>query len=139
MALGASLGRVRPLFAVLTLLLLGACDTQADAPSESSGSPSVSGSTACAEVRAGVDAFNQGDLAKTVEHFQRAVPLAAAEARADDSEAARLLVEAVTYYAELAPDDYPESARSSSEFAKYKQITLSQCVPAVVQSPGTQV
>ncbi len=49
----------------------------------------------------------------------------------------------MTYYAELAPGDYPRSAISSGEFAKYKAITLGQCVPlgtpleeAPTKSPG---
>ena len=34
------------------------------------------------------------------------------------------------YYADLAPDDYPDAARGSVEFLKYKAITLGQCYSA---------
>lgn len=101
-------------------------------PSAPESSPSVqpdaSATKACAEVRAGIDAFNSGDFETTVEHFRLAVPLARTQARSDPSPSADDLVAAVTYYAELAPADYPESAHSSSEFAQNKEITLGQCV-----------
>ena len=90
--------------------------------------PDASATKACAEVRAGVDAFNTSDFRATVAHFRLALPLAKAQALTDSSDAADDLVEAVSYYAELAPEDYPESARSSEDFAKYKTITLGQCV-----------
>ena len=93
-------------------------------------------SEACAEVRTGIAAFNDGDFDATVEHFEAAVPLA--EAQDDGSAKAADLVEAVRYYAELAADRYPEAARSSPQFAKYKAITLGQCMPvgSEPESPG---
>ena len=97
-------------------------------------------SEACDEVRAGIDAFNEGDFEGTVEHFEAAVPLA--EARDDGSQAAGDLVDAVHYYADLAPGDYSEAAASSPDFLKYKNITLGQCRPAGSndpESPGTDV
>lgn len=90
--------------------------------------PDMSATPACAEVRAGIDDFNQGEFAGTVMHFRLALPLAEQQARSRPSRSARDLVDAVTYYAELAPEDYPQSAGSSMEFAKYKAITLGQCV-----------
>ncbi len=104
-----------------------------------------SGSPACAEVRDGIRAFNAGDYPETVAHFRAALPIARAEADTDPSSRADDLLEAVQYYADLAPEDYPEAARSSAEFAKYKAITLGQCVPAPLSelpggdptSPGT--
>ncbi|MEO7236201.1 MAG: hypothetical protein ABIW80_12615, partial [Lapillicoccus sp.] len=68
-------------------------------------------SEACEEVRTGIGAFNEGDYEGTVTHFEAAVPFA--EDRDDGSQDAGDLVDAVHYYAELAPADYPEAARSS--------------------------
>lgn len=76
----------------------------------------------------GINAFNAGDFSITVDQFRKALPLAKAQVEADPSEAAADLYEAVSYYAELAPEDYPQSAASSPEFSKYKAITLGQCV-----------
>lgn len=90
-------------------------------------------SQACEEVRTGIEAFNVGDYDGTVEHFEDAVPLA--EAQDDGSTAARQLVEAVSYYATLDAEAYPEAARSSPEFAKYKAITLGQCMPVDLGVP----
>ena len=131
---------------VLAALASG-CTGTAD-PSSSDEAPSatptdegtaVVDSEACDEVRAGIDAFNQGDFEGTVEHFEAAVPLA--EDRDDGSQAAGDLVDAVHYYADLAPADYSEAARSSPDFARNKAITLGQCSPAGYEgeSPGTAV
>lgn len=90
--------------------------------------PDAGDSKACSAVRAGINAFNAGDFSITVDQFRKALPLAEAQAEANPSKAADDLVEAVTYYAELAPQDYPKSAASSPEFLKYKTITLGQCV-----------
>ncbi len=90
--------------------------------------PEVSETKACSAVRAGINAFNAGDFSITVDEFRRALPLARAQAEDNPSKAADDLVEAITYYAELAPEDYPQSAVSSPEFLKYKAITLGQCV-----------
>jgi hypothetical protein len=96
-------------------------------------------SEACEEVRTGIEAFNLGDYEGTVEHFVAAVPLA--EGQDDGSATARDLVEAVRYYAGLAAEDYREAARTSAEFAKYKAITLGQCMPVdgETESPGTDI
>jgi len=98
-------------------------------------------SAACEEVRTGIDAFNLGDYDGTVEHFEAAVPLA--EKQDDGSTKAGQLLEAVRYYAALDAEAYPEAARSSPEFAKYKAITLGQCMPVdrgvPEESPGTDV
>ena len=93
-------------------------------------------SEACEEVRTGIAAFNEGDYDGTVEHFEAALPLA--EARDDGSEMAGDLVEAVRYYAELEAEEYPEAARSSPEFAKYKAITLGQCMPVGEEAPESR-
>jgi hypothetical protein len=138
---------MRTLTVVLLLVLAGACSTgtstdkQATSRPSGAASPSAgpsdgSSSDACSEVRAGIDAFNQGDFDSTVSHFRKAVPLAEAAAARTESPEADLLVKAVRYYADLAPSDYPASSRSSREFATYKAITLGQCEGAG-QEPST--
>lgn len=97
-------------------------------------------SEACEEVRTGIEAFNLGDYDGTVEHFEAALPLA--EEQDDGSTMADQLIEAVRYYAALDAEAYPEAARTSPEFAKYKAITLGQCLPVgseAPESPGTEV
>ena len=131
--------------------LAGGC-TGTDAPRSGEATPSatpsatstpevpVVDSPACDEVRAGIDAFNLGDFGSTVEHFEAAVPLA--EEQDDGSEEAGDLVEAVHYYAELEAKEYPQASRSSPQFAKYKAITLGQCVAAddgSTDDPGADV
>jgi hypothetical protein len=133
---------------VLVLVAFASGCTGTDAQRTSDETPSatptedattVVDSPACEEVRAGIDAFNLGDFEETVEHFELAVPLA--EEQDDGSETAGDLVDAVHYYADLAPADYPQAARSSQEFLKYKNITLGQCRPVGDESddPGTAV
>ncbi len=118
---------------MIGLALLAGCSGSSDSatPEASTGS---SKTDACDEVRAGIESFNASDYAMTVDHFRKAMPLAVDQAKRDDSSKAADLVEAVTYYAELDPDQYAEAAQSSKDFAKYKAITLGQCVP--VQQPG---
>lgn len=97
-------------------------------------------SEACDEVRAGIDAFNTGGYAETVEHFRAALPLA--EKQDDGSALASQLIEAVRYYAELEAGLYPDAARSSPQFAKYKAITLGQCLPVgggTPEPPGADI
>ncbi|PUA80361.1 hypothetical protein C7S10_14640 [Nocardioides currus] len=111
-----------------------------ETPAPTPGPGDVVDSEACDEVRQGIDAFNLGRYDETVEHFENAVPLA--EEQDDGSEAASQLVEAVRYYADLAAGLYPEAARTSPDFAKYKAITLGQCVPVdgeTSESPGVEV
>jgi hypothetical protein len=97
------------------------------------GTPEVAAGEGCAEVRAGIDAFNVGDYDETVERFEAAVPLV--EADADGTEASNQLVEAVRWYAELPAEDYLESSLTSSEFERYKAITLGQCIDALLEEP----
>lgn len=109
-------------------------------PSPRSGDTAVVDSEACDEVRAGIDAFNLGEFDETIEHFQVALPLA--EEQDDGSVPAGELIEAVRYYAELDADLYPDAARSSPEFAKYKAITLGQCVAGddvASETPGEEI
>ncbi len=142
---------MRLLLALVLVAGLGACSAEPESPGAEStrkATPSPSApepgapvqpdardSPACAEVRAGIDAFNTGDYQETVKHFRLAQPLSRSQARTAPSQGAEDLVEAVNYYARLAPEDYPESARSSVEFAKYKAITLGQCRPVGMPVP----
>jgi hypothetical protein len=89
-------------------------------------------------VRAGIDDFNTGDFDGTVGHFRAALPLARAQAAKDGSSSAQDLLAAVRYYADLAPKDYLRSAASSPGFAKYKAITLGQCVAVGTVPPDDQ-
>ncbi len=134
------------------LALLGACSGQdesqalgraaASAPSSSAPStPADPGqgpgkepadpadSTTCAAVNNGIGAFNRSDFKGTVALFEKAVPLAQARDAAIGDAASAGLLEAVRYYADLAPEDYLVAAAGSPEFEKYKQITLGQCKP----------
>lgn len=140
---------MRFLPALVLMLGLSACATDEKAPSaeptkqptstpSAPGTPNGSGplaaqpdasdTKACAEVRAGIDAFNARDYAGSIDRFRLAVPLARAQAQTTPSQGADDLVEAVKYYAGLAPDKYLESA-ASPEFLKYQVITLGQCMP----------
>lgn len=113
---------------MIGLALLAGCSggSSSESPAVAS-TPSAAG--ACDEVRAGIDAFNLGDYVETIDHFRKAIPLAVDQAKGDGSKKAADLVEAIKYYADLDPEAYPEAARSSADFAKYKGITLGQCVP----------
>ena len=140
---------------LVALLLLTGCGAGDDAALPGSGgetslgdpseTPDGGGSqddptvrTACDEVVAGIAEFNQGDFRGTVRRFEKAVPLAKSELEdAEDgaADAAADLLEAVQYYADLAPRDYPEASLTSTEFRRYKAITLGQCL-ADGQAPG---
>ena len=133
--------------AAAILLLAAGCANEAASPDDSTApptapSPSSSTSadpaaTACDKVIAGINDFNAGDFEGTVEHFRAAVPLA--EAENDGSQEATLLLMAVQYYADLAPEDYPEAARSSDDFARWKAVTLGQCTDGnPIQPPSEE-
>lgn len=81
----------------------------------------------CAEVRAGIAAFNDRDYTGTVEHFVKAKPFARRYADLSDEKVADDLLEAVEYYAALPPRRYREAFAESRQFLKYQQITLGQC------------
>ncbi len=153
-----SLGRMRRAALLLLLPALAACggpaadDEPAPGPSSSpSSSPSPDAddepdqpptgaaparTPACAAVRAGIDAFNEGEYDETVARFVEAVPLA--EEQLDGSDRADQLLEAVQWYAALPPEDYADAAVSSQEFQVYKAITLTQCDPVPdVAGPST--
>lgn len=132
------------------LLLTGCSSGESSGAAAQSGSPAPSRAPSsgasgdvsdrdavCRKVRAGVDAFNTGDLQSTVTDFKQAVPLAVRAQQSDPSPDSRLLLRAVRYYAALAPDAYPEAARSSLDFQRWKAVTLGLCVSGQDQlSPG---
>lgn len=108
---------------------LAACSPTNDPDATPTTSESDAEARTCAEVRTGIGLFNDGDFAGTVTHFRKAKIPAKAYADASDGAKADDLLEAVDYYSNLAPADYPEAARTSGDFAKYKAITLGQCMP----------
>ena len=81
----------------------------------------------CAEVRSGIDAFNEKNYTRTVDHFMKARPLAKRYAELSDDKKADDLLEAVDYYAHLPAEDYPRAFANSRRFLEYKRITLGQC------------
>ncbi len=115
--------------------VLAACGVAAACSlvSGETGAPPDPGEAACAEVRAGVDAFNAGDFEEAVARFRAAVPPAEERAERTPSARADLLLEAVEWYAALPPEDYPRASRRSEQFARYRAVTLAQCV---VGEPG---
>lgn len=136
---------MRTVVAAAAFVLLAACtggDGESDPPDAS---PSLSAAdavqTTCEEVRAGIDAFNRQDYLGTVEHFKKAKPSAKVYARVSEEPEADALLDAVEYYANLAPEKYPDAARGSENFARNKAITLKQCTSGepIDASPGTPV
>lgn len=99
------------------------------------GDPDAAVPGACRQVVLGIDAFNLGDYEETVRRFEQAVPLAREAVDDDPTTEAADLLEAVEYYAELAPGDYLEAAATSPDFARYKEITLGQCAAAGAGRP----
>ena len=130
--------------AVVLLLALAACSGGSDAP-EAPARSTLSADDAmratCREVRAGIDEFNRDDYAGTVEHFEKAKVPAKVYAKVNEEPEADALLDAVEYYANLSPADYPEAARSSENFARNKVITLEQCASddPIDATPGTPV
>lgn len=111
---------------VTLLLLLTACGPGSSDSKDEPTAAELQQKT-CAEVRLGIDAFNQQDYAGTVRHFEKAKKPAKTNAQVDPEPEADALLDAVEYYANLDPADYPEAARSSENFARNKAITLGQC------------
>lgn len=81
----------------------------------------------CDLVRRGVDAFNNGDVAETIERFQEAVPLAEELATQQPSADTERLRDAVDYYAGIPADEYVEANDSDPTFADYRDFTLVTC------------
>ena len=133
---------MRTWVAIALLLVLGACGRTDEKPAVS---PSLSADEAfqrtCQDVRDGIDEFNRHDYAGTVASFEKAEVPARVYARVSPEPDADALLDAVEYYANLAPDDYPEAARSSEHFARNKTITLNQCAAdePIDETPPTPV
>lgn len=120
---------MRTLLAAAALLAAGACASEAGSDGKDLSAAEAVQQT-CAEVLAGIDEFNRQDYSGTVEHFEKARPIARAYVEASSEPEARALLEAVTYYADLPPESYPQAARTSEHFARHKAVTLSQCAAA---------
>ncbi|MET0821451.1 MAG: hypothetical protein ABWY58_10830 [Aeromicrobium sp.] len=134
---------MKTLAAAALLLALTACSGGSDAPeaAQSTLSASEAMQATCREVRAGIDEFNRDDYTGTVEHFEKAKVPAKVYAKVNEEPEADALLDAVEYYANLSPADYPEAARSSENFARNKVITLEQCASddPIDATPGTPV
>lgn len=96
----------------------------------------LSDTEVCSHVRAGVDAFNSGDIEGTLEEFEVAVPLAEQLAEDEPSTDADILLEAVRYYAAIPADEYVEQSQTSSDFLRYKEYTLNECRAGGPVEPG---
>ncbi|MFI5428739.1 hypothetical protein [Aeromicrobium sp. UC242_57] len=115
---------MRSLAAFACILVLAGCGNDAET-SDLSAAQAVQ--RTCEEVLAGIDDFNEHDLDGTIAHFVDAVPSAEAYAMLSPEPEARALLDAVRYYADLPEEDYLKASRTSSEFARHKAVTLSQC------------
>ncbi len=125
-------------------------DASSSAPSASSTpSPGAAGpdygrpaaTPACADVRAGIDAFNLSDYDAAVAAFDRALPLARQQAEEYAVPPARRLLEAVSYYAALDADELAAAFPPAPEDRKYQLVTLAQCQPTgpgPTESPDVQ-
>lgn len=118
---------MRSLVVAAALLGVTACTTGASGDKSDQPSAAESVQLACDQVLAGITAFNRQDYAATVKFFEQAVPAAKAYVEAEPGPEADALLEAVRYYADLSPENYPQAARTSASFARHKAVTLNQC------------
>ena len=107
------------------LVVLAGCGLGSSGPDQDTIDDAAS--ETCAEVRSGIDAFNEKNYTRTVDHFMKARPLAKRYAELSDDKKADDLLEAVDYYAHLPAEDYPRAFANSRRFLEYKKITLGQC------------
>lgn len=127
---------------LLVALALTACsngdeatDPNRERPLVPSASASLSGGSdadlastdVCGLVRDGIDAFNVGNLEKTIATFEDAIPLAEDLARDQPSQDTKTLLDAVRYYAGIPAKDYVGESQSSTEFLRFKDFTLDRC------------
>lgn len=116
---------MRPFVACSVLVMLTGCGLVSSEPDQDAIDDAAA--ETCAEVRAGIAAFNRKDYAGTVDHFVKAEPLAKRYAELSDDKKADDLLEAVDYYAKLPAEEYPRAFANSRRFLEYKKVTLGQC------------
>jgi len=124
---------------IVLLTGLAGCGSSASDPDPiASLSAKTLGAKTCVEVRAGIDAFNDHEYEATMQHFKKAEVFAKLYYRKAQGAGSASLLQAVDYYAHLPAKAYPRAARSSSEFARFKDITLGQCEPVAAPTPDPQ-
>ncbi len=116
---------MRPFVACAALVVLAGCGLGSSGPDQDTIDDAAA--ETCAEVRSGIDAFNEKNYSGTVDHFMKARPLAKRYAELSDDKKADDLLEAVDYYAHLPAEEYPRAFANSRRFLEYKKITLGQC------------
>ncbi len=121
------------LIAALVSVMAGCGSSGYDA--QAPPSAAALGAKTCVEVRTGIDAFNARDYNATVTHFKKAEVFAKLYDKLAQGNDSSSLLEAVDYYAHLPPTAYPEAARSSADFARFKAVTLGQCEPVDGPTP----
>ncbi len=104
-----------------------ACGGADDASTKSPKADLSAKESACVEVRAGIDAYNQLKFSEVQPHFVDAMPDAKAHAEKSDNRDAADLLEAIEFFADVPPLAYSKTPASKSSFEKYKAITLGQC------------
>ncbi|MCW2799541.1 MAG: hypothetical protein JWQ70_1013 [Aeromicrobium sp.] len=125
--------------AALLAGLVGCGSSGSDADPIAKLSAKTLGAKTCVEVRAGIDAFNDHDYDATTRHFKKAEVFAKLYYKKAQGAGSSTLLQAVDYYAHLPAKAYPEAARSSVDFARFKAITLGQCEPVDGPTPDPQV
>jgi predicted small lipoprotein YifL len=121
--------------AALVAALAGCGSSGSDADPNAKLSAKSLGAKTCVEVRTGIDAFNQHDYDSTVTHFKKAEVFAKLYFKKAQGKGSSSLLQAVDYYAHLPAKSYPEAARTSTDFARFKAITLGQCEPVDGPTP----
>ncbi len=116
---------MRPFGACAALMVLAGCGLGPSGPDQDTIDDAAA--ETCAEVRSGIDAFNEKNYSGTVDHFMKARPLAKRYAELSDDRKADDLLEAVEYYAHLPAEEYPRAFTNSRRFLEYKKTTLGQC------------
>jgi hypothetical protein len=116
---------MRPFVAFAALITVAGCGLGSSEPDQDTIDDAAA--ETCAEVRSGIDAFNEKNYTGTVDHFRKARPLARRYAELSDDKKADDLLEAVEYYAYLPAEEYPRAFANSRRFLEYKKITLGQC------------
>jgi hypothetical protein len=126
------------LVAALVAVLTGCSSSSPEVDPIAKLSPKTLGAKTCVEVRAGIEAFNVHDYVGTMKHFKKAEVFAKLYYKKAQGAGSSTLLQAVDYYAHLPAKAYPEAARTSADFARYKAITLGQCEPSDGPTPDPQ-